>query len=287
VYCIISKVKSGEITLSRGGIIMSARRNLYFYYTKEEKLVKKIISLIEMAKENGFQVVEDHALANIIVSIGGDGAFLQAVQKTNFRSDCLYVGIRTDETIGLYCDFHLDEHERMLQSITESLLEVRRYPVLEVTINDRATFKCLNECSIQSSIIKTFVLDVFIDDLHFETFRGDGMLVSTPTGSTAYNKSVNGAVVDPLLPSMQVSELASLNNNLYRTLGSSFILSSTRKLYLKIAQDGNNYPLIGIDNEALSIRNVQNLEFTLSQNPIKTVKLKDNSYWDKVKRTFL
>jgi NAD+ kinase len=270
-----------------GGISMSARRNLYFYYKKEGELEEKVISLIEMAKENGFQVVEDYALANIIVSIGGDGAFLQAVQKTNFRSDCLYVGIRTDETIGLYCDFHLDERETMLQSITESLLEVRRYPVLEVRIDDKVTFKCLNECSIQSSIIKTFVIDVFIDNLHFETFRGDGMLVSTPTGSTAYNKSVNGAVVDPLLPSMQVSELASLNNNLYRTLGSSFILSANRKLYLKIVQDGNDYPLIGMDNEALSIRNVQNLEFSLSKKPIKTVKLKDNSYWDKVKRTFL
>ncbi|HZH61923.1 MAG TPA: NAD kinase, partial [Metabacillus sp.] len=146
---------------------------------------------------------------------------------------------------------------------------------------------CLNECSIRSSIIKTFVIDVFIDDLHFETFRGDGMLIATPTGSTAYNKSVNGAVVDPMLPCLQVSELASLNNNLYRTLGSSFILSDKRKLTLKVVQDGNDYPIIGIDNEALSIRHVQQLEYGLSELPIKTVKLKDNSFWEKVKRTFL
>ncbi len=65
-------------------------------------------------------------------------------------------------------------------------------------------------------------IDVFIDDLHFETFRGDGIIVSTPTGSTGYNKSVHGAVVDPLLPCFQVSELASLNSNRYRTLGSPF-----------------------------------------------------------------
>ena len=58
----------------------------------------------------------------------------------------------------------------------------------------------------------------FINENHFETFRGDGMIISTPTGSTAYNKSVSGAVVDPLIPCMQVSELASLNNNNYRTL---------------------------------------------------------------------
>ena len=113
------------------------------------------------------------------------------------------------------------------------------------------------------------------------------MLISTPTGSTAYNKSVNGAVVDPMLPCLQVSELASLNNNLYRTLGSSFILSDKRKLTLKVVQDGNDYPVIGIDNEALSIRHVKQLEYSLSELPIKTVKLKDNSFWEKVKRTFL
>ncbi|QGQ47526.1 NAD kinase [Metabacillus sediminilitoris] len=266
---------------------MSDRRNVYFYYKKEEGLLEKINSIIEFAKNHDFNVVEDPALANIIVSIGGDGAFLQAVRKTNFRSDCLYAGIGIDETISLYCDFHIDDQDKMITAITESQIEVRKYPVIEVKIDDSTTFKCLNECSIRSSIIKTFVIDVFIDALHFETFRGDGMLIATPTGSTAYNKSVNGAVVDPMIPCIQVSEIASLNNNLYRTLGSSFILSDKRKLLLKIVQDGNDYPIIGMDNEALSIRNVKQLEYTLSDQPIKTVKLKDNSYWEKVKRTFL
>ncbi|MDQ0224590.1 NAD kinase [Bacillus sp. 7586-K] len=266
---------------------MSDRRNVYFFYKKEDVLLEKVNSIIELAKENDFRIVEDHTVANIIVSIGGDGAFLQAVRKTNFRSDCLYVGIGIDETLSLYCDFHLDDRDKMIQAIKESQIEVRRYPVLEVKVDDTTSFKCLNECSIRSSIIKTFVIDVFIDELHFETFRGDGMLIATPTGSTAYNKSVNGAVVDPMLRCIQVSELASLNNNLYRTLGSSFILSDNRNLTLKIVQDGNDYPIIGMDNEALSIRHVKKLEYKLSDTPIKTVKLKDNSYWEKVKRTFL
>jgi NAD+ kinase len=266
---------------------MSDRRNIYFFYKKEEHTIEKINSLIEAAKHSEFTVVDDHKNANIIVSIGGDGTFLQAVRKTNFRSDCLYAGIAVNNTLSLYCDFHLDDREKMIQAMNDSQIEVRRYPVLEVKIDNNTSFKCLNECSIRSGIIKTFVIDVFIDDLHFETFRGDGMLISTPTGSTGYTKSVNGAIVDPMLPCLQVSELASLNNNRYRTLGSSFILSDTRKLKLKVVQDGNDYPVIGMDNEALSVRHVQELEFGLSDQPIKTVKLKDNSFWEKVQRSFL
>ncbi len=170
--------------------------------------------------------------------------------------------------------------------MTAEQLEVRKYPLIHVTVDGDNHFHCLNEVSIRSSIIKTFVMDVLIDDLHFETFRGDGMIISTPTGGTAYNKSVSGAVVDPLISCMQVSELASLNNNTYRTLGSSFILSSDRKLTLQVVQDGNEHPIIGLDNEALSTRNVKKVEIRLSDKKIKTVKLKDNSFWEKVKRSF-
>ncbi|MED4531023.1 NAD kinase [Metabacillus fastidiosus] len=266
---------------------MSDRRNVYLFYHKDEKLVKKIQPLITLIEREGFHLVEDPDHANIIVSIGGDGAFLQAIRKTNFRDDCLYSGVSIKNTINLYCDFHIEELDKIVEAMREEKVEVRRYPVLDVTIDKNIKFQCLNECSIRSSIIKAFVMDVYIDDLHFETFRGDGMIVATPTGSTAYNKSVKGAVVDPLLPCFQVSEIASLNNNLYRTLGSSFILSTGRKLTLKIVQDGNDHPLIGMDNEALSVKHIDEIEFSLSKKRIKTVKLKDNSFWAKVKRTFL
>src|SRR5699024_10483816 len=113
------------------------------------------------------------------------------------------------------------------------------------------------------------------------------LVMATPTGSTGYSKSTHGAVIDPLIPCFQVSELASFNNNRYRTLGSSFVLSQDRKLRLEVVQDGNDHPIVGLDNEAYSIRNIQDINVSLSDKVIKTVKLKNNSYWDRVKRTFL
>ncbi|WP_077621226.1 NAD kinase [Sediminibacillus massiliensis] len=266
---------------------MDNRRNLYFYYPKEEELEEKLKPLFNLARENQFTIVEDAEDANIIISVGGDGAFLQAVRKTGFRQDCLYTGIARSNEAGLYCDFSLDNYDEMVHSIMHEELEVRRFPVIDVTANGEAQFQCLNEVSIRSTLIKTIVMEVLIDDQHFETFRGDGLIVATPTGSTGYNKSTNGAVVDPKTPCFQVSELASLNNNRYRTLGSSFILDKSRKLTLKVVQDGNDYPIIGYDNEAYSVRNIKDLTVTMSDKIVKTVKLKNNSYWDRVKRTFL
>jgi NAD+ kinase len=269
-----------------GGINLT-RRNVYFFHHHDSETLEKVKDLYHQTIDSGFHIVKDYRQANIIVSIGNDGTFLQAVRKTSFREDCLYVGMSTTGQLNMYCDFHLDETEKMFEAMKNDQVEVRRYPTIEAKVDGETTFYCLNEFSIRSAIIKTFVLDVYIDDLHFETFRGDGMIVSTPTGSTAYNKSVKGAVVDPFLPCLQVSELSSLNNNRYRTLGSSFILSQDRKLTLKVQQAGNDHPTMGMDNEALSIKHVEKIEIMLSEKQIKTVKLRDNSFWEKVKRTFL
>lgn len=266
---------------------MPNRRQLYFYHHNDFETLKKVDPLYHLAVNHGFQIADDPSSANIIVSIGNDGTFLQAVRKSGFKEDCLYAGISTTGKLNMYCDFVLEEPGKMIEAMESKQIEVHRYPTIEAVIDDRITFYCLNEFSIRSAIIKTFVLDVFIDQFHFETFRGDGIIVSTPTGSTAYNKSVLGSVIDPSLQCLQVSELASLNNNRYRTLGSSFILSSDHTLTLKVVQSENDHPTMGMDNEALSIQHVGKIDIKLSNKKIKTVKLKDNSFWEKVHRTFL
>ncbi|MFS0780563.1 NAD kinase [Bacillus sp. 1P06AnD] len=266
---------------------MTNRRNVFFYHNNEPKINEIMKHVNDLASSHDFTVVSDSKNANIIVSVGGDGTFLQAVRKTGFREDCLYAGISATGTLNMYCDFSLQHEEKIVEAINNAQIEVRKYPTIEVSLDGQPSFYCLNEASIRSSIIKTFVLDVYIDDLHFETFRGDGLVISTPTGSTAYNKSMSGAVVDPMLPCYQVSELASLNNNTYRTLGSPFILNGERKLSLRVADSSNSYPIIGMDNEAISTSNIERIDISLSNRVIKTVKLKDNSFWEKVKRTFL
>lgn len=265
---------------------MSERKNLYFFYKEGTQFEEKINRLKSLALDNGFQLVDHFKEANIIASIGGDGTFLQAVRKTGFLEDVLYVGVSTGQ-LGFYCDFDIDDISGMLDAMLNEQIEVRRYPTIKVQIDNDTSFYCLNECSIRSGIIRTLSLDLYIDDLFFERFKGDGVVISTPTGSTAYNKSLDGAIVDPKLPCMQISEVASLNNNHYRTLGSSFILSDARKLEIRIVNDGNTSPIIGMDNEALSIRNKECVQIELTDKRIKTVKLKDNSFWHKVKRSFL
>ncbi|GIO22501.1 NAD kinase [Oceanobacillus sp. J11TS1] len=265
---------------------MSNRNNIFFFYHPRIE-GKNIEHLKSLAEQNDLHVVTEPENASIIVSVGGDGTFLQAVRQTGFRQDFIYTGIANDGQVGLYCDFSVERFDEMIEAIKNKKIEVRRFPAIKARVDGEKAFYCLNEVSLRSSIIKTIVINVNIDGEHFETFRGDGMIVSTPTGSTAYSKSVQGAVMDPLLSGFQVSEVASLNNNSYRTLGSSFILSKDRKLRLEVIQDGNDYPIISLDNEAWPVQRIHHVDIEMDETVVKTVKMKNNTFWNRVQRTFL
>lgn len=266
---------------------MGSRLNVFIYTKNDEQSLAQKATVEQALISQGFKIFKTHEEANIIISIGSDGTFLQAVRKTNFRQDCLYAGISVTGKQNMYCDFDYEHLADMVETIRNAEIEVRRYPIIEVAIDEHQPFYCLNEFSIRSNIIRTFVMDVVIDDKKFESFLGDGLIVSTPTGSTAYNKSMHGAVVDPLLPCYQVTELASVNNNQYRTLGAPFILSGERSLSLQIHKKESAFPIMAADNEALPVRQVQEININLSDKMIKTVKLKNNSFWEKVQRIFL
>lgn len=263
-----------------------SKRVIYLYSKLDDQTIAKAHQVERVLKQADFKLTEDHSKADTVISIGGDGTFLQAVRKTHFRQDCLYLGVSIKGEHGVYCDFRYEDLNPLIRILQQDEIDVRNYPLLEVWINGHKPFYCLNEFSIRSTIIRTFVMDIHIDDLLFETFLGDGMIISTPTGSTAYNKSVRGAVVDPLLPCMQVTELASVNNNRFRTLGAPFLLSKGRKLTLSIQQQGNEFPSTAADNEAIGVRQVEKVEAVLSDKVIRTAKLSNNSFFEKVQRTF-
>ena len=117
--------------------------------------------------------------------------------------------------------------------------------------------------------IRTMVADIVINGVPFERFRGDGVTVSTPTGSTAYNKSLGGAVLHPTIEALQLTEIASLNNRVYRTLGSSIIVPKKDKI--ELIPTRNDYHTISVDNSVYSFRNIERISikstiirFTLS-----------------------
>ena len=110
---------------------MSKTNQLYSYHHNDFETLKKVVPLYNMAVNNGFKIAQNPSSADLIISIGNDGTFLQAVRKTDFKQDCLYAGISTNENLNMYCDFRLDEISKMFSALTNEKIEYRKYPIIE------------------------------------------------------------------------------------------------------------------------------------------------------------
>ena len=119
-------------------------------------------------------------------------------------------------------------------------------------------YLALNESTVKSPEV-TLVMDVELNGKHFERFRGDGLCMSTPSGSTAYNKALGGAIIHPSLPSMQLTEMASINNRVFRTVGAPLVLPAHHKCVLTPVK-GPDF-MVTVDHLQLLHKDVKSIEY--------------------------
>ena len=231
--------------------------------------------------------IKDDDNPDIVFSFGGDGTMLGAIHKYKHNIDNIkFVGVNTG-TLGFFTDFKIEEFPKVCNMIKNDEYRVNSYNLLEYTLkNEDSEFKGLavNEVAITNPI-HTQNIDVYINDKHFETFRGTGLLISPPTGSTAYNKSLGGSVVDPLIKAIQLTEFAPINNKVFRSLSSPLVLSEHSKIELRIEEDKNIY--ISVDGKFLEFKNLQKVYTKLSHQTVKFIEKRDTEFFDKVKRSFI
>lgn len=226
---------------------------------------------------------------DIVISIGGDGMLLSAFHMYEKELDKVrFVGIHTGH-LGFYTDYRDFEVDKLIDNLRKDKGEQISYPILTVVISldDGRVIKAraLNEATVKR-IEKTMVADVIVNHVKFESFRGDGISVSTPTGSTAYNKSLGGAVLHPTIEALQLTEISSLNNRVFRTLGSSVIIPKKDKIELVPKRLG--IYTISIDNKTYQLKNVTKVEYFIDDEKIHFVSSPSHtSFWERVKDAFI
>lgn len=225
-------------------------------------------------------------IPDFVFSFGGDGTFLKGYQNTKELSkDIIYVPINSGH-IGFYTEYEMSELDFVLSLIEHNNYRIRKYPILDIEVVDRDGIKltqAINEIVI-SNPVRTAVIDVYINGEHFETYRGTGMLVSTPSGSTAYNKSVGGSVVDFGIDTIQITEIAPINNRLYKSLNSSLIMSSETIIDLVIHNKDNTF--VCVDGKNFTNGEVNKINIRYSLEKVKVL-VKNKSQFEKIKNTFL
>ena len=242
-----------------------------------------------LAKQRGMEWDEESP--DIVVSIGGDGTMLHAFHTFVKQLDRIaFVGVHTGH-LGFYADWKAGEIHQLVKLMTDPRTNLEdcivKYPVAEIQINrveETASYYALNELTLRGAQV-TLVAQLHINDVMLEMFRGDGICISTPSGSTAYNKSVGGAIIHPSLETIQIAEIASINNRVYRTLGSSMVLPKHH--YCDLYPKMNQKILLSVDHIQFEYDDLISIRVMVSDKKVRFARLRPFPFWRRVKDAFI
>jgi len=154
----------------------------------------------EMIGFSGRKFAEMCEEVDLLVSLGGDGTLLSVVRRS-YGYNKAVLGINAGN-LGFLADIPIDCIDEMLDRLLVGDYRIDDRMMIEGYIqsgDQRKNFYAFNDVVITRPTISHMIkIDASIDDDWFNTYRGDGLIISTPTGSTAYNLSLGGPIVYPL-----------------------------------------------------------------------------------------
>lgn len=153
------------------------------------------LSLNQLCKEVDF-----------LISVGGDGTLLSVV-RNSFKYDRPVLGINLGN-LGFLTDISMEQLKDFIIDLKNNSYKIENRMMVEGNVNLN-NFVAFNDIVISRKSISSMIkIDGKIDGKHFNSYFGDGVIISTPTGSTAYNLSVGGPIVYPLTEAFIVTPVA-------------------------------------------------------------------------------
>ena len=247
-----------------------------------EKLKQRAI---EDLTKNGF--VYNDSVPDYCFVIGGDGTFIYAVHhilrtcKKNMDT-VLFYGIHTG-TLGFYTDYLDTEYDEFIETFLSGSYEITAYPLLQVEY-DGHKHNAINEIRVENSA-RTQLVDVYVNGEKFETFRGTGLCVCTQLGSTAYNRSLGGAVIQEGLDFIEMTEMAGIHHSKFRSLEAPIILKGDT--VLEFRSPSFKDAIIGCDADVYRIDEVTKIRILKCKSAsVHMIRGRQISYFDRLKSLF-
>ena len=218
-----------------------------------------------------------YELVDVIIAIGGDGSFIHTAKETAVHKKpvlCINAG-----NLAFLAGLEGNELSLLEKLISGDFTTDKRM-MLEVSLKENESEKllgyCLNDVAIaRGSEIKLVDLDVFCNDRKINNYRADGVVVSTPTGSTAYSWSAGGPVIDPDLQCIMLTPICT-----HSPLNRSLVFNENSIIRVKPINN-NQKVCVSTDGEK-SIELSQNSEIIISKSDYyaEFIRIKSDEFFD-------
>ncbi len=268
---------------------MNTNRKINIISNKNLTSRKTSHQLKEKLALHGFTTSETYQEdAELNICVGGDGAFLRAVHRNKFPS-IPFIGINTGH-LGFFQEIAPMEIDSFIMKYVNKDYTVEEISLIStevLTKNKSYYLQSVNELVVKSNQSKVVHLDLCIDDNHLQKFSGDGIILSTPIGSTAYNLSAGGSIIYPSLKALQITPLAPISSKAYRSLIRSIVVPGDLIIKIRPEFYYANSTLLLNDGMEFKYDNIKHINLKISDKKIYKLNFNKDIYWSNLKSKFL
>lgn len=246
-----------------------------------EQLVKKEACTKDYQTFNSYK--DFSSGIDLAMSVGGDGTFIDLVSYVR-ESNVPMIGINAGR-LGFLANIPKNSVEMAFNQINAKEFSFQTRSLLEVKTekNHFADFNhALNEVTVSRKDSSAMIIvHADLNDEYLNSYWADGLIVSTPTGSTAYNLACGGPIIDPESELFAITPIAPHNLNV-RPL----VIPDHKTITLRVEGRSRQY-LLSVDGHSVNLKNGEEVQIKKADFDIKMIKFPSNSFFETIRNKML
>ncbi|WP_027632916.1 NAD(+)/NADH kinase [Clostridium hydrogeniformans] len=259
---------------------------------KDEKILKEILKIIKTYMDCNVIIFKDSKNLDseaskdldFIISLGGDGTMLSTSREVSkFNVPILGVNIGT---LGFLTAVEVSGFIEAIKKISKGEFSIEKRTMLSCKFkkhNSFLSFDALNDIVISKGTLSRMIRhDIEVNNIFYGSFMADGVIISTPTGSTAYSLSAGGPIIFPTLDVIELTPICPHTQGI-----KPLILPATDILNIKVRK-GNESVFLTVDGqEATKLDGIEEVSITKSEHYCQLIRLEDYDYFSILRNKIL
>lgn len=254
------------------------------YILIHEAFYEKIIDKIVFAKPvKCFKIKEELIKeADILLSLGGDGTLLDTLPIVG-NSQIPILGINIGH-LGFLTSVGRDGISTLIDELEAKKYEIENHSILNVddlklNINNKFA---LNDICLRSAKAGDLLdISIYIDEEFLATYTADGVIITTPTGSTAYNMSAGGAIISPKSSCIGITPICP-HNLTFRPI----IIPDNSNIRLEVKEKNENL-LLYVDSQCVSVSSPFSVEIKKADFKLKLIRMNNQSFFSAIRKKLM
>ena len=221
---------------------------------------------------------------DLMITIGGDGTLLRSITFVRDLGIPI-IGINTGR-LGFLATLNQEKLNVELKKILKAEFDVEERSLLEVSIGNNQNFSdfnfALNEVSVgRKNTTSMIEIKTILDGEYLNTYWADGLIVSTPTGSTGYSLSCGGPIMTPSSQTFSITPIAPHNLN-----ARPLVISDEIKIELSVEGREKSH-LLSLDSQIISLKNNVKIYIKKANYKVKLASISNNSFYKTLRNKLL